>query len=50
MWQMAENSWCMPDGTLTNLYGVMEDYGVAAQDGIVIEGDRSGSGALPLRR
>jgi len=29
------------DGTLTNLYGVMADYGVIAQDGIVIEGDRS---------
>ena len=36
---------------LTKYYGnFMEDYGVAAQDGIVIEGDRSGSGALPLRR
>ena len=29
------------DGTLTNLYGIMADYGVIAQDGIVIEGDRS---------
>ena len=28
------------DGTLTNLYSVMEDYGVEAADGIVIDMDR----------
>ena len=29
------------DGTLTNLYALLEDYGVTTVDGIVIEGDRS---------
>ncbi len=28
------------EGTLENLYGLLEKYGVTAQDGIVIEGDR----------
>ena len=27
-------------GTLTNLYGLLKDYGVTADDGIVVEGDR----------
>lgn len=29
------------DGSLTNLYDVLENYGVSATDGLVIEGDRS---------
>ncbi len=29
------------DGTLTNLYSIIEDYGVTAADGVVVEGDRS---------
>ena len=29
------------DGTLTNLYALLEDYGVSAAEGIVVEGDRS---------
>ncbi len=28
------------DGTLTNLYALMSDYGVEAVDGLVVEGDR----------
>ncbi len=28
------------DGTLTNLYALMSDYGVEAADGLVVEGDR----------
>ncbi|MGN1367631.1 MAG: Gldg family protein [Aristaeellaceae bacterium] len=28
------------DGTLENLYGLLSDYGVQAQEGIVVEGDR----------
>lgn len=28
------------DGTLTNLYSILSDYGITANEGIVIEGDR----------
>lgn len=29
------------DGTLTNLYGLLENYGITAAEGVVIENDRS---------
>ena len=29
------------DGTLTNLYSVLESYGIVVADGLVVEGDRS---------
>ena len=29
------------DGTLTNLYGLLKEYGVTAADGIIVEGDRA---------
>ena len=29
------------EGTLTNLYGLLNDYGVTASDGIIVEGDRT---------
>ena len=28
------------EGTLTNLYGILADYGITANEGIVVEGDR----------
>ncbi|WP_275962583.1 hypothetical protein [Pseudoflavonifractor capillosus] len=31
---------CTQDGTLTNLYTLLEEYGVKPVDGIVVEQDR----------
>ena len=28
------------DGTLTNLYSLLSDYGIEAEEGIVVESDR----------
>ena len=39
----------LEDGTLTNLYGVMADYGVAAQDGIVPYSAKPGGSAYGSR-
>ena len=39
----------LEDATLTNLYGVMEDYSVAAQDGIVPYSAKPGGSAYGSR-